>query len=135
MKRYWIALGLGLAAMLAGGLLLRADLMAPLPYVLLGLGCGALGHGAGELLAGRAVKNCPEAVRELEIAQKDERNILLAERSKAQAFDLMLYVFGALMLAFALMQVELQAILLLVGAYLVVISGWIVFRVRLEKQM
>ncbi len=47
----------------------------------------------------------------------------------------MRYVFGALMLAFALMQVELQAILLLVGACLVVISGWIVFRVRLEKQM
>ena len=46
----------------------------------------------------------------------------------------MRYVFGALMLAFALMQVELQAILLLVGACLVVISGWIVFRVRLESR-
>ncbi|WP_300281858.1 hypothetical protein [uncultured Subdoligranulum sp.] len=46
-----------------------------------------------------------------------------------------MFVFGALLLAFALMQVDLTAVLLLVGAYLLV-QGYAVYcRIRLEKEM
>ena len=49
--------------------------------------------------------------------------------------DRRVFVFGALLLAFALMQVDLTAIRLLVGAYLLV-QGYAVYcRVRLEKEM
>lgn len=47
----------------------------------------------------------------------------------------MVFVFAALLLTFALMKVDLTAILLLVGAYLLV-QGYAVYcRIRLEKEM
>ena len=48
--KYWIISLLGLAAVVAGFILARMGVgSAPLPYVLLGVGCGAFGWGAGEL--------------------------------------------------------------------------------------
>ena len=47
-----------------------------------------------------------------------EQNIMIASRAKARAFDMMTFVFGALMVCFALMQIDLAAILLLVFVYL-----------------
>ena len=94
-------------------------LLRVLPFLCLGVGAGLLGQGVGQ--------------QQIEV--EDERNIQLAQRAKAKAFDLMIFVFGALLLAFALMQVDLTAILLLVGAYLLV-QGYAVYcRVRLEKEM
>ena len=47
----------------------------------------------------------------------------------------MTFVFGALMLTFALMEVELAAVLLLVAAYLFVEFSAVYYRCKLEKQM
>lgn len=106
-----------------------------LPFLCLGVGAGLLGQGAGQLLQRKALQGNPELARQQQIEVEDERNIQLAQRAKAKAFDLMIFVFGALLLAFALMQVDLTAILLLVGAYLLV-QGYAVYcRVRLEKEM
>ena len=94
-----------------------------------------LGQGVGQLVQRRALQKDPELARQQAIEVGDERNIQLAQRAKAKAFDLMVFVFGALLLAFALMQVDLTAILLLVGAYLLV-QGYAVYcRIRLEKEM
>ena len=46
-----------------------------------------------------------------------------------------LYIFGALMLAFVLMQIELAAILLLVAAYLFIVGCSIYYRSKYEKEM
>lgn len=110
-------------------------LLRGLPFVCLGVGAGLLGQGVGQLLQRKALQGNPELARQQQIEVEDERNIQLAQRAKAKAFDLMIFVFGALLLAFALMQVDLTAILLLVGAYLLV-QGYAVYcRVRLEKEM
>lgn len=110
-------------------------LLRVLPFVCLGVGAGLLGQGVGQLLQRKALQGNPELARQQQIEVEDERNIQLAQRAKAKAFDLMIFVFGALLLAFALMQVDLTAILLLVGAYLLV-QGYAVYcRVRLEKEM
>ena len=94
-----------------------------------------LGNGIAQLVQRWALQKDPELARQQEIEVGDERNIRLAEGAKARAFDLMVFVFGALMLIFALMQVDLAAILLLVGAYLLV-QGYAVYcRIRLEKEM
>ena len=71
----------------------------------------------------------------MEIEQRDERNIAIADRAKGKAFDMMTFVFGALMLAFALMSVDLPAVLLLVFAYLFVHGYAIYYRCRYEKEM
>lgn len=99
------------------------------------MGCGLFGQGAGELLAARAVKGDPALQKRLEVERADERNRAIADRAKGRAFDLMTFVFGALMLTFALMEVELAAVLLLVAAYLFVECSAVYYRCKLEKQM
>ncbi len=109
--------------------------MRALPYVLVGLGCGAFGHGTGDLISRRTMKNSPDIARKLEIEKNDERNIAIANRAKAKAFDIMIFVFGALMIAFALMGVDLAATLLLVCAYLFVTACGIYYRIKYDKEM
>ncbi|HJA26492.1 MAG TPA: hypothetical protein H9795_10575, partial [Candidatus Fournierella merdigallinarum] len=70
-----------------------------------------------------------------EVERADERNRAIADRAKGRAFDLMTFVFGALMLTFALMEVELAAVLLLVAACLFVECSAVYYRCKLEKQM
>ena len=65
----------------------------------------------------------------------DERNQAIADRAKGKAFDRMTFVYAALMLTFALMEVELAAVLLLVAAYLFVEFSAVDYRCKLEKQM
>ena len=91
-------------------------------YLCLGLGAGALGHGAGALLQRAALKDAPDIQRRIEIEAADERNIALANRAKAKAYDAMIYIFSAVMLVFALMRVDCAAVLLLVAAYLAVVG-------------
>lgn len=74
-----------------------------LPYLMIGIGCGLFGYGVGELVNRRVMDSNPALAKEQEIAQKDERNVALANRAKAKAYDLMTYMMAALLLTFALM--------------------------------
>ena len=124
----------GLLLCVAGAVLLKnGGLATPLPYVLLGVGCGLFGQGAGALIFQKILQSAPETERSLRIERNDERNVTLANR--AMAYDLMSVIFGALMVSFALMGVELTAVLLLVAAYLSVHGYAIWCRCKLEKEM
>ncbi len=97
--KYWIISLLGLAAVVAGFILVRMGAgIAPLPYVLLGVGCGAFGWGAGELLRQWAVRADPGLEKQIHIEQTDERNQLVANKAKARAYDASVYIYSALML-------------------------------------
>ncbi len=101
--KYAILTLLGLAVAVAGLALLRlapASIETPLPYVMLGIGTGVFGWGAGELLKRRAVEGDPAVEKRLRIEQQDERNRTIADRAKARAYDASLYIFSALMLCF-----------------------------------
>lgn len=110
-------------------------IMAVLPFVCIGVGCGTFGHGMGGILSRKAMERSPDLQKQLEIEQKDERNIAISNSAKGKAFDMMLFVYGALMVSFALMQVDLVVILLFVFCYLLVLGCSIYYRVRLEKEM
>ena len=110
-------------------------MLSAFPHVLVGLGCGFFGQGMGSLISRRALKNSPEIQRQLEIDLKDERNIAIGNRAKARAYDIMVFVFGALMVAFALMGVDLTVVLLLVFAYLFVTGSGVYYRCRFDKEM
>ena len=130
----------GAAVLIVGFVLLKAlpdgkGALQALPYVCIGLGCGAFGHGMGDILGSRALKKDPGLARKLEVEREDERNVALANAAKARAFDAALYLLGALMLAFALMRVELAATLLLAAAYLFITGYSIYWRCRLDKEM
>lgn len=134
----WIVVGVvlwGIAVLLLRQNPGNSGFWRALPYVCLGVGAGLLGRGIGQMVQRKALQSDPELARQQEIEAGDERNIQLAQRAKAKAFDLMVFVFSALLLVFALMGVEMTALLLLVAAYLLV-QGYAVYcRVKLEKEM
>lgn len=110
-------------------------IMKALPFVLIGIGCGLFGQGVGNIISQKVMRNNPDIQKQKEIEVKDERNTAIRNRAKAKAYDMMVFVFGALMLAFALMGVDMIAVLLLVFAYLYVIGYGIYYRSKYEKEM
>lgn len=72
---------------------------------------------------------------EEEIEEKDERYIAIGNQAKAKGFDMMTFDFGALMICFALMEIELAATLLFVFTYLFVEGYAIYYRFKLDKMM
>lgn len=127
---------LGLLALVAGLVLIKTGTGdAVVPYLLVGLGSGVFGHGAGQWLSDRAVRRDPALKKQLEIERNDERNVMIGERAKAKAYDLMVTLFGALFLAFAFMETDWRLLLLLCAAYLFVCGYSIFCRAKLEREM
>ncbi|MBP3542672.1 MAG: hypothetical protein J6J86_00430 [Lachnospiraceae bacterium] len=136
----YVAVVIGVALLFTGLYLWKSIVHAqgtafPLPYVCIGLGCGIFGHGMGNIISRRSLKNHPEMQKQIDIETNDERNITISNQAKAKAYDMMIFVFGALMVSFAIMNVDLTAILLLVAAYLFVVGYGIYFRCKYDKEM
>lgn len=130
--------GVGL---LAGGLYFIKTIEDPqgmlraLPYICVGLGCGIFSHGMGEIIGRRLMKNHPAAAKQLEIDKKDERNLAITNRAKAKAYDMIVFLFGALILAFSMMDIDKTTLWLLVFAYLLVLGYNSYYRVKYHKKM
>lgn len=143
MKKCWVDYSLTIIGilLLGSGLFLIKSILNPqgimkaLPYICVGLGCGIFGHGMGNILGERAMKNNPEIKKQLEIEQNDERNIAIGNAAKAKAYEMMIYVFGALIMSFGLMGVDMVVLLLLVFAYLFVVFYGIYYRFKYDKEM
>jgi hypothetical protein len=143
MKRsieHYIASIFGLLMLVTGVCLIKIiiepqGIMRAIPYVCIGLGCGIFGNGIGEIISRRAIKNHPDIEKKMKIDKQDERNVTIGNSAKAKAYDMMIFVFGALMLVFALMGVDMVAILLLVFAYVFVIGYGIYYRFKFDKEM
>lgn len=142
MKKYGSNVMAGMGLVLLGvGLFLVKALVDPqgickaLPYVLIGLGCGGFGHGMGSIIEKKTMKKHPDLQKQKEIDANDERNVAITSRAKEKAYDLMVFLFGALMLTFALMNIDMVAVLLLVFAYLFVVGYGIYYRLKYAKEM
>ena len=136
----WIMVVLGVLLLAGGFVLLKTvvepeGIMLPLPYICIGVGCGVFGHGMGDILSKRAMKKNPKLAKKVSVEEKDERNVTIGNMAKAKAYDMMIFVFGALMLSFSLMNVELVVILLFVAAYLFVVGYGVYYRIKLDKEM
>lgn len=138
-KNIWLSV-LGFALIAAGIYLIRTvpdpqGILRALPFLLVGFGCGIFGHGLGELLAKKAAESDPETARRMEIDQTDERNVMIGNMAKAKGYDMMTYVFGALMVSFAVMGASWTVIIPMVIGYLFVRGYAIYFRVKFDKEM
>ena len=136
-KIFYALAGLGLA-LLAGGLWFVKAYQANssvAAYLCIGFGCGIFGHSVGELATRYTRRRAPEAARQLEIEENDERNVALRNRAQAKAYNIMVPVFGALFVSFGLMGVEIRVILLLMAAYLFICGCSIFYRIKYEKEM
>ncbi len=137
-KNLFCVLG-GLILWLSGFWLVRRsgiswETLRVLPYLMIGIGCGLFGYGVGEMVNRRVLDSNPTLAKEQEIAQNDERNVALANRAKAKAYDLMTYMMAALLLTFALMGVAMEVVVVLVLAYLAIEFYALYWRQRLEKE-
>ncbi len=127
--------------MLITGLVLAISLpdaqgiMRTLPYICLGVGAGILGGNLGAAISIHFLKKHPSLAKQKEIDTRDERNIAIGNKAKAKAFDLMLMVYSALMLAFALMQVDMYVIFAFVAAYLFVVFSMVYYINKYNKEM
>jgi len=143
MKRsitHYIAIVFGLLLLGTGLYLIKIiiepqGIMRALPYVCVGLGCGVLGNGMGEVITRRAIKNHPDVEKQMKIDKQDERNVAIGNRAKAKAYDMMIFVFGALILTFTLMGVDRVTVILLVFAYLLVVVYGVYYRCKFDKEM
>lgn len=110
-------------------------LLRALLYIGMGLGCAIFGHGMAELMGGLMLRNHPAAAKQLEIEKKDERNLAIANGAKAKAYDMMIFVFGALIFAIALMGIDLIVVLLLGFTYLFILGYCSYYRLKYYKEM
>lgn len=111
------------------------DIMKTLPYVCIGAGCGIFGENLGISIKIYVLRKNPQAFKQAEIEEKDERNKAIGYMAKAKAYDMMLMVFGALLISFALAQVDLFVVLTLVLAYLFIVGVNIYYLCRYHKEM
>jgi Ca2+/Na+ antiporter len=109
--------------------------LKPLPYLLVGVGAGIFGGNLGTALRNRAALKDPQAAKQFEIDEKDERNEAIRNKAKARAYDLMIFVFSAILLAFALMDVDLYIILILVGIYAIFACANVFYLIKYQKEM
>lgn len=143
MKKHGLQTALGILglALLALGLYLvkttnaTEGILLTLPYVFVGIGSGLFGQGMGGVIERSVLKKNPEILKQKEIEVNDERNQQISNRAKSKAYDVMVFVFGALMVAFALMGMDMVAVLLLVFAYLFVVGSAVYYRVKFEKEL
>lgn len=105
------------------------------PYLSVGFGCAIFGHGMGELIGRRLMKNHPAAAKQLEIDKKDERNVAITNRAKAKAHDMIVFLFGALLFAFSLMGIDKTTLVLLAIAYMFILGYGAYYRVKYYKEM
>lgn len=137
--KYYLIAAAGAALFALGLFLVKAypesgGLLLTLPYLCIGVGCGAFGHGLGEILSKKALEKDPEMARRLDIEAKDERNVKHANAAKAKGFDMMTYVFAALLLAFALMNAGFAVIIPSVVAYLFIQFYALYHRFKLDRE-
>lgn len=129
------------ALLLVIGLYLMKTIVSPygimrtLPYICIGLGCGVFGHGIGEIISYKTIRKNPDIERQIEIDKRDERNIAIGNRAKAKAYDMMTFLFGGLLIAFALMEVDMIVLLILVFFYLFIHGYGIYYRFKFDKEM
>ena len=143
MKKHGLQTALGILGLvlLAAGLYLAKTIADPqgimraLPYVCIGIGCGLFGQGVAGIIERYVYKKYPKQQKQKEIEVNDERNREISTRAKAKAYDAMVFVFGALMISFALMNVDIAVVLLMVFAYLFVVGIDIYYLVKFEKEL
>ena len=136
----WFLTFVGIGLVVVGFLLHKYSLstdkmIVTIPYIFIGVGCGILGQFMDNLIKYFSTKNHKELERQIQIDKNDERNILIAEKSKAKAYDLMIYLFASMLIIFSLMGVDKLAIIMIVAIYLSIQIYALYWRSKFENKM
>ena len=110
-------------------------MITAIPHILIYIGIGILGHFIGNVIQHTSIKNHEALERQIMIDKNDERNILIANKSKAKAYDLMIYLFAAMLIMFSLMKINKFAITIMVTIYLAIQIYALYWRHNFERTM
>lgn len=111
------------------------SIIKTLLYICVGLGSGLIGGNLGMAIKNRGYLKNSQIAKQAEIEEKDERNRTISNMAKAKAYELMLYTYSAILLAFALMGVEMYIVLTLVAVYLFIVSVNAYYLNKYHKEM
>lgn len=132
----FLGIGLVLVGFLFHNKIVSTDKMiATIPYIFIGVVCGIFGHFMDNLIKYFSTKNNEELEKQIQIDKNDERNIIIAEKSKAKAYDLMIYLFASLLIIFSLMGVDKLVIIMIVAIYLSIQIYALYWRTKFERKM
>lgn len=137
--RNWIFTILGIGLVIVGLYIYKNsncsnEMINIISYGFIGLGCGIFGNNFSSVISKISVKDFEEIEKEIQINENDERNIMISEKSKSKAFDLMNYLFLAMLIIFSLMGIEKTAIIILVVFYLVLQGYAVYWRFKLGRK-
>lgn len=133
---FLLVVGIGLA--LVGGLLLingTTKTVSTLAAVCFGIGLGLFGMSFGNIIIMVINSKNPEMVHRINREGNDERAVTIRNLAKVRAYDMMSNIFPVLIFIFLLINRELVFILLLVGAYIVRTTIYVIFLSNYSKQM
>ena len=100
-----------------------------------GIGAGVFGQNLSGVIKIWTKNKAPQAAKNKEIEEKDERNISLRNMAKAKAYDLMVIVFGSMITAIALFKIDRTLVIAFIIAYLFVLFSSIYFTIKYNKEM
>jgi ABC-type multidrug transport system fused ATPase/permease subunit len=138
--RYVFLSVVGFAIFAAGLVMIKLlpevdDILRMLPYLCMGVGLSIFSGNFGTVIMNIMMMKNPQATKQMEIQQKDERNQSISNRAKAKAYDLTILVYFAILLAFSLMNVDMYVLLTLAAAYLFSLITNSYYRVKYSKKM
>ena len=93
------------------------------------------GHFVSNILKYISIKNIKGLERKIEIDKNDERNIMIMNKSKSKAYDLMTYLFMIVIIAFSFMNIDKLIIIVLLALYLIIQIYAIFCRFKFEREM
>ena len=128
------ALVLG-AALIALSLLFTADAQKALSGVLIGVGAGLAGMSAASLAMKRWEKKNPDAARQNEIDQSDERSVMIRHRARATAGMVTQWLVIAFAFVLILADAPLWQTLTVVCVYAAYHVLCLALTARYQKQM
>ena len=131
---------LGFVILIAGILLTRSmadaqGLLRTLPYICVGAGAGLFGGNLGRAIKKHLFRGSPDAARQLRIEAADERNVMINNKAKAKAYDMMVTVYGVLILVLAMLQVDMSVVLISVAAYLFIVFSMVYHLIKYHEEM
>ncbi|WP_276980844.1 hypothetical protein [Johnsonella ignava] len=106
-----------------------------IPYIFVAFGCGILGHFIGNVVRHISIKDYDDWERQIKIDKNDERNILISDKAKAKAYDLMIYLFAAMLIIFSLMAIDKFVVISIAAIYITLHIYALYWRSKFENNM
>ncbi len=114
---------------------LKGETLKSVSGIFLGVGCGLFGMCTANLYLIRLEKTQPGLIKQKEIEVNDERNILIREKAKAKAGDIIQWFVMGVAYVTIIINAPLWVTFLTIGVFLSYNVIWMIFMNKYQKEM